>query len=72
MMINTTNGAMELDTGQTASIDRALANMASDRLVIGPTMSPSWPNPTLPNAEERLKPARRIEPPPDEIPSDEA
>ena len=72
MIMNTTNGVSELDTGQMASMLKALTIIARDRLLMGPTRSLSWPKPTRPKAEERLNTARRVEPTLVEIPSEDA
>jgi hypothetical protein len=62
MIMNTTNGENELDTGQMASMLKALTIIARERALMGPTRSLSWPKPTRPKAEDRLNTARRVEP----------
>lgn len=72
MMMNKTNGAREFEIGQIASILSALVIIAMHSEVMGPILSPNWPNPILPKAEDRLNSASNVEPVPVEIPREAA
>lgn len=62
MMINNTKGASESDTGQIANMLSALVMVAMNIEVTGPILSPNWPKPILPKAEERLNMAKSVDP----------
>lgn len=59
---NAISGPRLVEMGQRASILVALMASARKRLLIGPILSPRYPNPMRPTAEERLKPATRPAP----------
>lgn len=72
MMMKTTSGARDVDTGQIASMLNALRTIEMKRAVTGPIASHRNPQLTRPTAEERLNVANSTEAVVAEIPNDKA
>lgn len=70
MMMKRIRGESDVETGQIASMLKALTNRDMDKLLIGPTRSPRRPNPTRPKADERLNIASNTDATLPEIPMD--
>ena len=70
MMTKAIRGATVLDTGHNTSMLNALKRRDRKSVLSGPTRSPRNPNPSLPRAEEKLKPATKPAPVLVERPSD--
>jgi hypothetical protein len=62
MITKRIRGPSEFDTGQMASILKALSNKERSRVLTGPMKSHSNPQQSRPTAEEKLNPATRPAP----------
>lgn len=71
-MMNTMKGTSEVDTGHIASNEMALNVKLARRLLIGPILSASQPNPNRPNADAIFHAAKSAAATSCEIPKDDA